>query len=183
MRRGGLQGSGRCRRRRRRRRFQQARRDSAAAPSPRRPDAPPTTSTRLSSRPGDGDYAFNLGYAYWLEKDSPAAIYWLREAVRRDPGDSDAHFVLSAALQQTGAARRRLASASWPAAVARMQGRALSRADTVPGPRSAAPVHRSARRARTDSRSWRRTAASASSSRSISTRPTTFEREAESGSP
>ena len=32
-----------------------------------------------------------------------AAIYWLREAVRRDPGDGDAHFILGVALQQTGA--------------------------------------------------------------------------------
>ena len=31
------------------------------------------------------------------------AIYWLREAVRRDPGDGDAHFILGVALQQTGA--------------------------------------------------------------------------------
>jgi tetratricopeptide (TPR) repeat protein len=54
--------------------------------------------------PSDADYFFNLGYAYWLEKDARAAAYWLREAVRRDPADGDAHFVLSAALQQTGAA-------------------------------------------------------------------------------
>jgi predicted Zn-dependent protease/TolB-like protein len=53
--------------------------------------------------PADGDLFFNLGYAYWLEKDPKATIYWLREAVRRDPGDGDAHFVLGVALQQTGA--------------------------------------------------------------------------------
>jgi tetratricopeptide (TPR) repeat protein len=53
--------------------------------------------------PGDPDYFFNLGYAYWLDKDPPAAIYWLREAVRRDPADGDAHLVLAAGLQQTGA--------------------------------------------------------------------------------
>ena len=51
----------------------------------------------------EADYFFNLGYAYWIEKDPPAAIYWLREAVRRDPTDGDAHFVLAAALQSTGA--------------------------------------------------------------------------------
>jgi predicted Zn-dependent protease len=49
--------------------------------------------------PADPDYCFNLGYAYWLERDAQAAIYWLREAVRRDPADGDAHFVLAAALQ------------------------------------------------------------------------------------
>ena len=53
--------------------------------------------------PSDADYYFNLGYAYWMDKDPPAAIYWLREAVRRDPADRDAHQVLAAALQQTGA--------------------------------------------------------------------------------
>ena len=53
--------------------------------------------------PSDPDYFFNLGYAHWIDKDPPAAIYWLREAVRRAPTDGDAHFVLSAALQQGGA--------------------------------------------------------------------------------
>jgi tetratricopeptide (TPR) repeat protein len=52
----------------------------------------------------DPDYFFNLGYAYFLDRDPPAAVYWLREAVRRDPADGDAHYVLGAALQQTGAA-------------------------------------------------------------------------------
>jgi tetratricopeptide (TPR) repeat protein/TolB-like protein len=49
--------------------------------------------------PESPDYVFNLGYAYWLDKDTPAAIYWLREVVRRRPGDGEAHFVLAAALQ------------------------------------------------------------------------------------
>lgn len=49
------------------------------------------------------DYAFNLGYAYWLDKDAMAAAYWLREAVRRTPSDGDAHFVLAAALGASGA--------------------------------------------------------------------------------
>ena len=53
--------------------------------------------------PSDGDLFFNLGYAYWLDKDAKAAIYWLREAVRRDPADGDAHYILSVALQQSGA--------------------------------------------------------------------------------
>ena len=52
----------------------------------------------------DPDYYFNLGYAYWAEKDAPSAIFWLREAVRRDPADGEAHAVLAAALQATGAA-------------------------------------------------------------------------------
>src|SRR5205807_1536650 len=46
----------------------------------------------------DPDYFFNLGYAYWMARDTQAAIYWLREAVRRNAADGDAHFVLGAAL-------------------------------------------------------------------------------------
>jgi tetratricopeptide (TPR) repeat protein len=52
--------------------------------------------------PYDPDYLFNLGYAYWLDRDTQAAIYWLREAVRRDPADGDAHFVLGGALAAAG---------------------------------------------------------------------------------
>ena len=52
----------------------------------------------------DPDYYFNLGYAYWAEKDAQSAIFWLREAVRREPADGEAHAVLAAALQATGAA-------------------------------------------------------------------------------
>ncbi len=51
----------------------------------------------------DADYCFNLGYAYFQDKDALAAAYWLREAVRRNPADGDAHFVLAAALAGSGA--------------------------------------------------------------------------------
>ncbi len=54
------------------------------------------------SDPDDEDFLFNLGYAYWLERDAQASIYWLREAVRRSPADADAHFVLAAALGAAG---------------------------------------------------------------------------------
>jgi tetratricopeptide (TPR) repeat protein len=52
--------------------------------------------------PGDADYLFNLGYAYVLERNYPGAVYWLREDVRRNPADADAHYVLAAALQAAG---------------------------------------------------------------------------------
>lgn len=52
--------------------------------------------------PGDADFLFNLGYAYVLEKNPEGAIYWLREALRRNPADADAHYVLAAALNATG---------------------------------------------------------------------------------
>ena len=54
--------------------------------------------------PNDSDLFFNLGYAFWLDKNMPAAIMWLREAVRRNPADDAAHYVLGVALQTTGSA-------------------------------------------------------------------------------
>ncbi len=60
----------------------------------------------VEADPAQADYAFNLGYAYWREQDHLAAVYWLREAVRREPSDSDAHFVLAAALQATRCGHR-----------------------------------------------------------------------------
>ena len=73
--------------------------------------------------PDDPDYVFNLGYTYLLDRDPQAAIYWLREAVRRNPADGDAHFILGAALAAGGNAAeatrerelaRRLSSAFEP---------------------------------------------------------------------
>lgn len=54
--------------------------------------------------PADPDLFFNLGYASWIERDVPEAIQALREAVRRNPSDGEAHYVLGAALQASGAA-------------------------------------------------------------------------------
>jgi len=50
----------------------------------------------------DSDLFFNLGYAYWLDRDVPTAIDWLREAVRRNPADDAAHYVLGVALLTMG---------------------------------------------------------------------------------
>jgi tetratricopeptide (TPR) repeat protein len=52
----------------------------------------------------DSDYFFNLGYASWQARDTQATIYWLREAVRRNPTDGDAHFILGTALAAGGSA-------------------------------------------------------------------------------
>jgi Flp pilus assembly protein TadD len=52
--------------------------------------------------PDDPDLLFNLGYAYAVDRDPQGAIYWLREALRRNPADRDAHVVLAAALDQAG---------------------------------------------------------------------------------
>lgn len=59
-------------------------------------------SKAAESDPDDADYEFNLGYAYWLDRDTQAATYWLREAVRRRPTDGEAHFILSVALSAAG---------------------------------------------------------------------------------
>lgn len=52
--------------------------------------------------PEQVDYQFNLGYAYLIDRNHKAALYWLREAVRRDVTDADAHYLLARALQATG---------------------------------------------------------------------------------
>jgi tetratricopeptide (TPR) repeat protein len=53
----------------------------------------------LMINPDDADLAFNLGYASWLAHDTLTAVRWLREAVRRNPADDAAHWVLGVALQ------------------------------------------------------------------------------------
>lgn len=52
--------------------------------------------------PGEPDYQFNLGYAYVLDRNYQAALYWLREALRREVADADAHYLLAVALHGTG---------------------------------------------------------------------------------
>lgn len=51
---------------------------------------------------GNPDYLFNLGYAYVRERNHQGGTYWLREALRHNPADADAHFVLAAALREAG---------------------------------------------------------------------------------
>jgi Tfp pilus assembly protein PilF len=60
--------------------------------------------TKAADSEADPDYFFNLGYAYFRERNFTGAQYWLRETLRRDPTDADAHYVLAAALQATGGA-------------------------------------------------------------------------------
>ena len=103
----------------------------------RSPGAPRTSSIRPpSSIPSTPDYFFNLGYAYWTEKDPRAAAYWLREAVRRDPADGEAHFVLSAALQHTGAgaeaARERELARSLSSRFGQWESRAAGGGELIP---------------------------------------------------
>jgi tetratricopeptide (TPR) repeat protein len=52
--------------------------------------------------PTEPDYRFNLGYAYALGHDLKAALYWLRQTVRLNPGDGMAHLLLGLALKAAG---------------------------------------------------------------------------------
>jgi tetratricopeptide (TPR) repeat protein len=56
----------------------------------------------VTEAPGTPDYLFNLGYANALAKDTPGALNWLREAVRYDAANGDAHLVMSAVLSAAG---------------------------------------------------------------------------------
>jgi Tfp pilus assembly protein PilF len=58
--------------------------------------------TKATDADADPDYMFNLGYAYASDRNYQGALYWLREALRRDPTDVDAHYVLAVALNATG---------------------------------------------------------------------------------
>ena len=72
----------------------------AAPPESGKPVYFLTKAAELS--PDDPDILFNLGYAYAVDRDPQGAIYWLREALRRDPTDAEAHVVLGAALDAAG---------------------------------------------------------------------------------
>jgi len=56
----------------------------------------------VDEAPENPDYLFNLGYAYARSQDMNAALYWLREQVRFDPADGDAHLVMSQVLMASG---------------------------------------------------------------------------------
>lgn len=56
----------------------------------------------VQEEPGAVDLLFNLGYARATAGDAAGAVLWLREAVRHDATDGDAHLVMSALLATTG---------------------------------------------------------------------------------
>lgn len=86
--------------------------------------------------PDDADHAFNLGYASWLERDSKAAAHWLRQAVRLNPADAEAHGVLATALQASGAvteaARERELARQLSSEVAEWEKRPSAATEPVP---------------------------------------------------
>jgi tetratricopeptide (TPR) repeat protein len=82
--------------------------------------------------PGLTDYLFNLGYAKALEGDPAGALNWLREVVRRDAADGDAHLVMAALLASSG----RSAEAARELDLARLLGSSL---DVIPASLSRPP--------------------------------------------
>src|SRR4030095_2130876 len=58
--------------------------------------------TKATDADPDPDYMFNLGYAYASDRNYQGALYWLREALRRDPTDVGAHYVLASVLRAPG---------------------------------------------------------------------------------
>ena len=94
------------------------------------------------AEPDDPDILFNLGYAYALDRDPQAAIYWLREALRRDPTDGDAHVVLAAALDSSGSTdRSRPRAHARAAARDRKRGRGGAARSPAPRPGARPPGH------------------------------------------
>ena len=89
-----------------------------------------TEAAKLS--PNDPDVLFNLGYAYALDRDPQGAIYWLREALRREPTDADAHFVLASALDVAGNTSEAARERELAAHLASKYGDAAARREPLP---------------------------------------------------
>jgi tetratricopeptide (TPR) repeat protein len=56
----------------------------------------------VNARPDETSFLFNLGYAYALAREVPTALQWLRETVRFDAANGDAHLVMSSLLAGSG---------------------------------------------------------------------------------
>jgi Flp pilus assembly protein TadD len=70
----------------------------------------------LDKAPFAAELPFGLGWAHFVEGDSEAAVFWLRDAVRYAPGDARARLALSWALRGTAHADE--AEEQWQAAKA-----------------------------------------------------------------
>lgn len=87
--------------------------------------AAPYFERAVGEAPAETDYLFNLGYSYALAGDSTRAVAALRETVRYDAADGDAHLVMAAMLGTGGHS----AEAQRELDLARLLGTAL---ETVP---------------------------------------------------
>jgi tetratricopeptide (TPR) repeat protein len=72
----------------------------------RAPPEPASAATYFAraaeAEPGNTDYLFNRGYALALAGDDSSALFWLREAVRYDAANGEAHLVMAAMLSKQG---------------------------------------------------------------------------------
>jgi len=78
---------------------------------PLEPRASELLRSAVEAEPGSPDLIFNLGFALLSEGDADGAVYWLRDAVRRDALDARARVALSWALKKAG--RRAEAAEEW----------------------------------------------------------------------
>jgi len=78
--------------------------------------------------PGNTDYLFNRGYAHARAGDAPSALYWLRETVRFDAANGDAHLVMAIVL--AGEGRSAEAGREWE--LARLLGAVPASTTAVP---------------------------------------------------
>jgi tetratricopeptide (TPR) repeat protein len=81
----------------------------------------------VDEEPANTDYLFNLGYARALAGDGAEALQWLRETVRYNAADGDAHLVMSAVLAGAG----RTAEAHRELELARLLGTSLETPPTA----------------------------------------------------
>ena len=70
----------------------------------------------VEAEPASVDLPFDLGWALLVEGEPEAAAFWLKGAVRRDPGDAQGRLLLSWALSSSGRAEE--AEEQWRAAAA-----------------------------------------------------------------
>ena len=70
----------------------------------------------VEAEPASVDLPFDLGWALLVEGEEEAAAFWLKGAVRRDPGDAQGRLLLSWALSASGRAEE--AEEQWRAAAA-----------------------------------------------------------------
>ena len=98
--------------------------------------APPTFFARAAREaPESTIYLFNTGYAHALAGNAAEALRMLRETVRLDPTDGDAHLVMSAMLGRTPEGQRELE-------LARLLGASIDAATMTAGGRVPAGLER-----------------------------------------
>jgi tetratricopeptide (TPR) repeat protein len=96
------------------------------------PTAPTAYFGRAADQdPANTDFVFNLGYAFALANNSQSALFWLREVVRYDAADGDAHLVMSAVLAGAGKA----VEAQREFELARLLGTSAEITGTAPSPK------------------------------------------------